>query len=100
VVDKSFNAWSGDAGTLFLATWPALFGLLIAGLVAAITFGNVSLPDRVLTFTWPQLYTLLSFTGFVIMLGYLLGGGFPDVGGGPDKGIGFWLMLLGSVGLL
>src|SRR5690606_6596102 len=31
VVDKSFNAWSGDAGTLFLATWPALFGLLIAG---------------------------------------------------------------------
>lgn len=94
---KSFNAWSGDAGTLFLATWPALFGLAVGGLVAATVFGNVSLPERVLTFSWKQIYFILSFTGFIIMLGYLLGGGAGD---GVDKGIGFWFMLLGSIGLL
>lgn len=94
---ESFNAWSGDAGTLFLATWPALFGLAIGGLVAATVFGNVSLPERILTFSWKQIYFVLAFAGFIIMLGYLLGGGAPD---GVDKGFGFYLMLLGSIGLL
>ncbi len=94
---KSYNAWSGDAGTLFMATWPALFGLIIGGLVAATVFGNVSLPDRILTFSWKQIYFVLAFTGFIIMLGYLLGGGAGD---GIDKGFGFYIMLLGSIGLL
>ena len=94
---KSYNAWSGDAGTLFMATWPALFGLIIGGLVAATVFGSVSLPDRILTFSWKQIYFVLAFTGFIIMLGYLLGGGAGD---GIDKGFGFYLMLLGSIGLL
>ena len=94
---KTYNAWSGDAGTLFLATWPALFGLIIGGLVAATVFGNVTLPERILTFSWKQIYFVLAFTGFIIMLGYLLGGGAPS---GVDKGFGFYLMLLGSIGLL
>ena len=100
--DESYNAWSGDVGTLFMATWPALFGLIIGGLVAATVFGNVSLPARVLTFSWAQIYFILSFAGFIIMLGYLLGGGIidPGFGNGPDKGFGFYLMLLGSIGLL
>lgn len=100
---ESENAWSGDVGTLFLATWPALFGLAVAGLVAATVFGNVALPDRVLTFTWSQVYFVLAFASFIILFGYLLGGGFPDLGGfaeGPDKGFGFFLMFLGSLGLL
>lgn len=94
---KSFNAWSGDAGTLFMATWPALIGLAIAALVAARTFADVSLPERVITFTWPQIFLVLSFAGALIMIGYLLGGGAPD---GAGKGFGFFLMLLGSLGLV
>lgn len=94
---KSFNAWDGDAGTLFMASWPALFGLIVGGLVAATVFGNVSLPERILTFTVKQIFVVLSFSGFIIMLGYLLGGG---AGEGPDKGFGFFIMLLGSIGLL
>lgn len=98
--DESRNAWSGDAGTMFMATWPALFGLIVAGLVAAVVFGNVNLPDNVLTFNPAQITFVLAFASFVIMFGYLLGGGYPDVFGGIDKGFGFFLMLLGSIGLL
>lgn len=95
--DMTWNAWSGEAGTLFLATWPAIFGVIIAGLVAAVAFGNVSLPDKVLTFSWPQIFFVLSLFSLIIMVGYLLGGGVGD--GGPDKGFGFIFMLLGSIGM-
>lgn len=95
--DESWSAWSGDAGTLFLATWPAIFGLAIAALVAATVFGNVQLPERVLTFTWEQIVFILAAFSALIMIGYLLGGGAGD---GVDKGFGFFLMLLGSLGLL
>lgn len=99
--DESYGAWSGDVGTLFMATWPALFGLVIGGLVAAAAFGNVSLPDRILTFSIEQWYFILALISTLIMVSYLLGGGIADFGfGGPDKGFGFFLMLLGSLGLL
>src|SRR5690606_27156018 len=42
----SSNAWS-EFGVF---TWPALFGLIAAGTLAARLFGNVSLPEPVLTF--------------------------------------------------
>lgn len=96
-MSRSWNAWSGDAGTLFMATWPALIGLIIAGLVAATTFASIDLPDRVLTYTWPQIYLALSFAGLLIMIGYLFGGGAGD---GMGKGFGFFIMLLGSIGLV
>lgn len=99
--DESWNAWSGDIGTMFMATWPALFGLIIAGLVAAVAFGNVSLPDKVLTFSWSQVYFILAAFSALIMVGYLLGGGIADFGGASaDKGIGFIFMLLGSLGMV
>ncbi len=99
---SSANAWSGDAGTLFMATWPALFGLIVGAGVAVTVFAEVKLPEQILTFSIKQVYFILAFTSFVIMFGYLLGGGFPDFGlaGGPSKGFGQILMLLGSVGLL
>lgn len=99
--EETFNAWDGDVGTMFMATWPALAGLAVAGLVAAVAFGNANLPDRILTFSIEQWYFILSLVGAVIMVGYLLGGGMPDLGElEPDKGFGFWLMLLGSLGLV
>lgn len=87
----SFNAWSSDGGTLLIATWPAIFGLIIAGLVAASTFADFEVPE-ILTFTPRQLYVALAIPGLLIMLGYLIHDG--------SKGFGFWLMLLGSIGLV
>jgi hypothetical protein len=97
IFDQNFNAWSGDAGTLFMATWPALFGLVAGALVAVTVFADMALPERLLTFDLRQIIFVLAFTSFVIMFGYLLGGG---AGGSVDKGFGFFLMLLGSIGLV
>src|SRR4051794_38642494 len=62
----SRSAWSTDAG-FPLSWWPLLFGVAIAGLVAATIFANVRLPDNVLGFTWKQIDFILAFTSFVIL---------------------------------
>jgi len=92
---KGYSAWSGDA-FFPLSFWPVLFGVVIAVLVALSVFASVSLPDRILTFSWTQIYFLLAFAAFFILFGFLL----IDMGGSFDKGIGFWFMLLASIGLL
>jgi hypothetical protein len=92
--DKSWNSWSGD-GAFPLSWWPVLFGVAIAVAVALTVFASVSLPDNVLGFSRNQIYFILSFTSFVILLGFLLWS--PT---GLDKGIGFWFMFLASIGLL
>lgn len=94
-VSESRNAWSGDF-FFPLSTWPALLGLAVAALVAATTFGSVSLPDRVLTMTWPQVVFAAAFASVAIMIGFLIMG---TPGGGSSFGFGFWLMLLASIGL-
>ena len=92
--DITRNAWSSDAG-FPLSWWPVLFGVAIAVLVALTVFANVNLPTNILGFTWRQIYFVLAFASFVILFGFLL----TDFGG-FDKGIGFWFMLLASIGLL
>jgi hypothetical protein len=92
---KGYSAWSGDA-FFPLSFWPVLFGVVIAVLVALSVFASVSLPDQVLTFSWKQIYFLLAFAAFFILFGFLL----LDLGGLFDKAIGFWFMLLASIGLL
>jgi len=89
------NAWDTD-GFFPLTWWPVLFGVAIAVLVALRVFASVSLPDQVLSFSWKQIYFVLAFASFVIMLGFL----FVDIGGLLDKAVGYWFMLLASVGLL
>lgn len=84
----SVNAWS-EFGVF---TWPALFGLIGAGTLAARLFGNVDLPEPVLTFTWKQIYLILAFTSVLITVGFMIAG--------SDLGIGFWLSLLGSFAFL
>lgn len=85
----SWSAWSTDANLFPLATWPALFGLVIAGATAASVFGNVKLPDNVLGFTWPQVTFILSFAASVVMVGFLFAN--------ENKGLGYWFMLLGTI---
>lgn len=87
--DLTFGAWSTDANLFPLATWPALFGLVIAGVTAATVFGNVSLPEPILTFNWKQINFILSFAAILIMVGYL----FVN----EAKGFGYWIMFLGVI---
>jgi hypothetical protein len=83
------NGWS-DFG---LTTFPALFGLIAAGAVAAAAFGNVKLPEPILTFSFNQILLVLGLTAFLILFGLVIA-----VEG--DKGIGLYFSLLGSIGLL
>lgn len=90
--EESFSAWS-DNGGFPITTLPALIGTGMAVVVALTAFAKVKLPERVLGFTWNQLHLLLGAQAAVMMLAFL-------VTDSPDKGIGFWLMLLASIGLV
>ena len=94
---QSFNAWSGDLGYSPLSVWPALLGLAVAGLVAAMAFGNVTLPERILTLTWPQIFFIAGLSAVLIQIGFLLSVSTP---GGIGFKFGFWLMTLGSLGMI
>lgn len=87
--DVTFGAWSTDANLFPLATWPAIFGLVIAGVTAATVFGNVKLPEPILSFNWKQINFILSFAAILIMVGYLFAN--------ESKGFGYWLMFLGVI---
>jgi hypothetical protein len=87
------NAWA-NFGTV---TWPALLGLIAAGATAAALFGNVSLPDNILTFSFGQLIVIAGFTSVLIQLGLVGMGLFSDL---FDAGTGAWLGLLAAIGLL
>ena len=90
--EKSFSAWS-DGGGFPITTLPALIGAGMAAAVALTAFAKVNLPERVLGFSWNQLHLLLGAQAALMMLAFLI----ADT---PDKGIGFWLMLLASIGLV
>lgn len=96
---KTGSAWTGPGdsskfGLSPLTIWPALLGLIAAGVLAAKLFGNVNLPDRILGLEWKALNVVLAFPGLLIMLSILI----MDVGE-LDKGIGIWLSLLGAIAL-
>ncbi len=89
--DSGFSAWSSS---LFpLATYIAIIGVIMAAQVALTKFANVTLPDRVGGFTWPQIHLVLAFFTVLIAVGFLI----VDLG---DRAVGFWLSLIASIGLL
>jgi hypothetical protein len=65
----SKNGLSTDYAPGLLGFWCLLIGGAIAVLVALSTFGNVSLPARVLGFTWNQLYLTFGVAAFLITFG-------------------------------
>lgn len=89
VFGEELNGWT-DFG---LFTFPALFGLIALGASAAVAFGNVKLPDNLLTFSINQVLLVLGFTAFLILFGLLFA--LPG-----DRGIGLYFSLLGSIGLI
>lgn len=87
------SAWSG--GLFPLATYIAIIGVIMGAVLALERFADVKLPERILSFTWPQIHLALGFFAFLIGLGYLI-----IDSGAYDKAIGFWLMFIASIGLL
>jgi hypothetical protein len=75
-----------------IATLIPIYGILMALQVALTKFANVNLPDRVASFTWEQVHLMLGLFALLMSIGWL-------ISGLDDTGIGFWLLLLGSVGL-
>jgi hypothetical protein len=91
---KSYNAWS--TGHFLIATIPALLGVVMAVHVALETYApNVSLPERVLGFTWTQVYLIFALQATVMMLAFLIQNLSP-----LDRGIGLYLMLIAAIALL
>ncbi|HEX4821137.1 MAG TPA: hypothetical protein VFV00_13125 [Acidimicrobiales bacterium] len=77
-----------------IATFVWLFGIVAALQIVLTTFANVKLPERVLDFTWSQIHLALAGFCAVVMVCWLIT---SDL---PDKGIGFWGLLLGSIALV
>jgi hypothetical protein len=93
--DESWSAWS-NAWSLFpLLTLCVIFAVAIGVIIALTRFGNVNLPERVWIFTMNQLGIVLSLLIAVTALFYVI----RDMGGGIDKGIGGWLIVLGAAAL-
>ena len=90
--DEGRNAWSGDL--LFPATIiPVILGVAMVVFVILDVVG-VKLPEKVLTFTWPQIYAIWGISAAGIMLGWLFTSPFT-----LDKGAGLILMLIGSLAM-
>jgi hypothetical protein len=89
----SSNAWGGDIGLAPMTFLPVLLAIVLLVLVI-LDLTGVKLPERVLTFTWPQIYVFLGISTAGMMLGWLFTS--PE---GLDKGAGLILMLLGALAM-
>jgi len=87
----SINGWDSDL-TFPLGSYIAIFGLVMAVQIALTRFANVDMPDRVLGFTWPQIHLVLAVFAGLLAIGWLIIS--------EDAKFGFWLTLLGAVGLV
>lgn len=63
-----YNGWE-TRGHGLQGIFVAAIGVVVALGAALTTFGNASLPDKILTFTRNQVYLILSFSAFLIMFG-------------------------------
>lgn len=84
------SAWSSDA-LAFVSTIPAILAIVMVAWCVAEVAG-AKLPADVLTFNPTQLKATWGISAAGVMLAFFT----VD---GPDKGIGFWLMTLGSLAM-
>lgn len=87
--DNVGNAWDTDF-LAFVSTVPAILALVM-GVWIVLELAGVSLPSDVLTFNPTQLKATWGIAAAGLMLSWLTVDG--------DKGIGFWLMFLGSIAM-
>ncbi len=98
--DLKFSAWTTEYGLFPLSLYPPLFGLAAAVIAALLLFAPSALPKRVWQFTWEQILLVLAVFCLLITLGYLIMSKDFGGGGGLDLGLGYWINLLGSIGLV
>jgi hypothetical protein len=79
-----------------IATLPALLGALMAVQIALVSFGNITMPNRVIGLTWDQFHLVLALQTALLMLMFLARAK-PTL---VQFGAGFWLMLFGAGGLV
>jgi len=86
----SVNAW----GTyLFpLATLLPLYGAVMSLQIGLTKFANVSLPQRVVGFTWEQMHLVLGILAGFMAVGWLV----TDI---SSRGFGYWLEVLGGIAI-
>ena len=90
------TAWSH--GFFAIATLPAILGAVMALQVALHEFATrVKVPERVLGLGWDQLHLALAAQALLLMLAWLL---VDRAEFNQGRQLGFWLMLLGSMGLV
>jgi hypothetical protein len=75
---------------------PALLGVVMALQIVLGTFGNITMPNRVLGLAWDQFHVVLALQAALLMLAHVA----RAKPGLVDYGIGFWLMLGGAGGLV
>lgn len=97
IIERS--AW--ESGLFPIATLVPIGALLLAGHVALDRLLKASIPKRVGDFTWEQVYIGVAIWVVLLCLGFAIQDrSFGFGGSGFDLGVGFYLDLLGSVGLL
>lgn len=84
------NAWG--EGFFPTYTWVGILGLALAGVVLARTFSTALPAGGVAGFSWQQLYWIASGAALVLSISFLIAG--------SNYGIGFFLSLLASVGMV
>lgn len=87
----SANAW--DTGIFPVMTYLGIFGLIMAGQVAATKFGSLSLPDRVMSFTWTQIHVIMGLFTTLLGVGFL-------ITSGDGKKLGLYVSAFAGIGLL
>jgi hypothetical protein len=93
----SESAWS--SGLLPLMTLPALAAFVVGGHAALTAFSELTPPARLLGTGWTWLYWFLAGYATLLMVCFLVSEA-SFSGRGADRGIGFWLMLLGSIAMV
>lgn len=93
---ESKSAWG--EGFFPLYTLPALLGVVVAAEAALSEFASVRLP-AVLGLSWSTIRHAFAGWALLMMVCFLIGRVVVE-GAEVDKGIGFWLMLVASAGLV
>lgn len=98
VTSINLSAWS--SGIAPLVSLPAVLGLVMAGHVLLVSFGgDVRPPQLPFGLTWPQVDVALGLWSAFVMVSLLSGNVLLGGTSEPKRGVGFWLMLLGTLGL-
>lgn len=88
----SQSAWS--SGLFPLATYIPIIGVILGVGVALAVFAGVEMPEKIAGFTIPQVDLVLALFALLIGIGFLI-----RSKGGVDFGIGFWFLLIASIGM-